>query len=119
MSLDGHDRADGARAEVWNWLTRGRHPVTGLDQRLLADRNAIRNVLGKHWLKSLLLTIGRLGFDYGCLLVELHTASSSQQPSLVLLAYAAVGILALLPITPGGLGIVEASPSSLQEDADR
>jgi uncharacterized membrane protein YbhN (UPF0104 family) len=30
-----------------------------------------------------------------------------------------VGILALLPITPGGLGIVEASPSSLQEDADR
>jgi hypothetical protein len=48
MSLDGHDRADGARAEVWNWLTRGRHPVTGLDQRLLADRNAIRNVLGKH-----------------------------------------------------------------------
>ena len=34
--MDGHDPADGARAEVWNWLTRGRHPVTGLDQRLLA-----------------------------------------------------------------------------------
>jgi uncharacterized protein (TIRG00374 family) len=99
--------------KVWNWLTRGRHPVTGLDQRLLADRNAIRNVLGKHWRKALLLTTGRLGFDYGCLLAALHAANSSPQPSLVLLAYAAAGILALLPITPGGLGIVEASLSSL------
>jgi uncharacterized protein (TIRG00374 family) len=32
---------------------------------------------------------------------------------LVLLAYAAAGILALVPITPGGLGIVEASLSGL------
>jgi uncharacterized protein (TIRG00374 family) len=99
--------------KVWNWLTRGRHPVTGLDQRLLADRNAIRTVLGEHWRKALLLTTGRLGFDYGCLLAALHAANSSPQPSLVLLAYAAADILALLPITPGGLGIVEASLSSL------
>jgi uncharacterized protein (TIRG00374 family) len=99
--------------KAWNWLTRGRHPVTGLDQRLLADRNAVRTVLGEHWRKALLLTTGRLGFDYGCLLAALHAASSSPQPSLVLLAYAAADILALLPITPGGLGIVEASLSSL------
>jgi uncharacterized protein (TIRG00374 family) len=31
----------------------------------------------------------------------------------VLLAFAAAGILALVPITPGGLGIVEASLSGL------
>jgi hypothetical protein len=93
--------------KVWNWLTRGRHPVTGLDQRLLADRDAIRTVLGEHWRKALLLTTGRLAFDYGCLLAALHAASSSPQPALVLLAYAAAGILALIPITPGGLGIVE------------
>jgi uncharacterized protein (TIRG00374 family) len=31
----------------------------------------------------------------------------------VLLAYAAAGILALIPITPGGLGVVEASLSGL------
>jgi uncharacterized protein (TIRG00374 family) len=99
--------------KVWNRLTRGRHPVTGLDQRLLADRDAIRTVLGEHWRKALLLTTGRLGFDYGCLLAALHAANSSPQPSLVLLAYAAAGILAFLPITPGGLGIVEAGLSSL------
>jgi uncharacterized protein (TIRG00374 family) len=99
--------------KVWNWLTRGRHPVTGLDQRLLADRDAIRTVLGEHWRKALLLTTGRLAFDYGCLLAALHATTSSPQPALALLAYAAAGILALLPITPGGLGIVEAGLSSL------
>ncbi len=102
-----------AAQKAWNWLTRGRRPVTGLDQRLLADRNAIRVVLGEHWRKGLLLTTGRLGLDYGCLLAVLHAASSSPQPSLVLLAYAAAGILAFLPFTPGGLGIVEAGMSSL------
>jgi uncharacterized protein (TIRG00374 family) len=99
--------------KAWNWLTRGRHPVTGLDQRLLADRDAIRTVLGEHWRKALLLTTGRLAFDYGCLLAALQAATSSPQPALVLLAYAAAGILALIPITPGGLGIVEAGLSSL------
>ena len=99
--------------KAWNWLTRGRRHVTGLDQRLLANRDALRTVLGKHWRKALLLTTGRLGFDYACLLAALHAARSSPQPSLVLLAYSAAGILALLPITPGGLGIVEASLTSL------
>jgi uncharacterized protein (TIRG00374 family) len=99
--------------KAWNWLTRGRHPVTGLDQRLLADRDAIRTALGEHWRKALLLTTGRLAFDYGCLLAALQAASSSPQPALVLLAYAAAGVLALIPITPGGLGIVEAGLSSL------
>lgn len=99
--------------KVWNWLTRGRHPVSDLDQRLLDDRNDIRTTLGVHWRKALLMTTGRLAFDYGCLLAVLHATNASPQPSLVLLAYAASGVLALLAITPGGLGIVEASLSSL------
>jgi uncharacterized protein (TIRG00374 family) len=102
-----------AGQKAWNWATRGRHPITGLDQRLLADRDAIRTVLGEHWRKALLLSTGRLAFDYGCLLAALHATGSSPQPSLVLLAYAAAGILAFLPLTPGGLGVVEAGLSSL------
>jgi uncharacterized protein (TIRG00374 family) len=35
------------------------------------------------------------------------------RPSLVLLAYSTAGIIALFPVTPGGLGIVEASLSGL------
>ena len=102
-----------AAQSLWNRVTRGRRPVTGLDQRLLAERDTIRAVLGSNWRQAALLTAGRLGFDYGCLLAALRATGASPQPSLVLLAYAAAGIVALFPLTPGGLGIVEASLSGL------
>ena len=98
---------------AWNHLTRGRRPVTGLDTRLLAERDTIRTVLGRKWRQAILLTTGRLGFDYGCLLAALRATGAGPRPSLVLLAYSAAGIIALLPLTPGGLGIVEASLSGL------
>src|SRR5215469_6246457 len=103
-----------AAQSVWNRITRGhRQPVTSLDKRLLAERDTIRAVLGKNWRQAAVLTAGRLGFDYGCLLAALRATGASPQPSLVLLAYAAAGIVALFPVTPGGLGIVEASLSGL------
>jgi len=102
-----------AAQSVWNRLTRGRRPVTGLDQRLLTERDTIRTVLGRNWWQAVLLTAGRLGFDYGCLLAALRATGAGPRPSLVLLAYSAAGIIALFPLTPGGLGIVEASLSGL------
>ena len=98
---------------LWNSLP-GRHTkITGLDRRLLRQRDDIRTTLGHDWLRALVLTVGRLGFDYGCLLCALRATGSRPRPSLVLLAYAAAGVVALVPITPGGLGIVEASLSGL------
>jgi uncharacterized membrane protein YbhN (UPF0104 family) len=94
-------------------FARRRRPVTGLDQRFLADRDSVREVLGLHWRQALLLTTGRIGFDFGCLLFALRATSAHPQPSLALLAYAAAEIVALIPLTPGGLGIVEASLASL------
>jgi len=35
------------------------------------------------------------------------------RPSLILLAYAVAGVIGLVPVTPGGLGIVEASLTGL------
>ena len=103
-----------AAQRLRNRVTRGRRPpVTGWDEWLLAERDTIRDVLGRDWWRAVLLTAGRLGFDYGCLLAALRATGASPQPSLVLLAYSAAGILALLPLTPGGLGIVEASLSGL------
>ena len=103
-----------AAQSIRNWVTRGRRPpMTGLDQRLLTERDTIRTVLGKKWWQAVLLTAGRLGFDYGCLLGALRATGAAPRPSLVLLAYAAAGIVALFPVTPGGLGIVEASLSGL------
>ena len=70
-------------------------------------------VLDRKWRQAVLLTAGRLGFDLGCLLAALRATGADPRPSLVLLAYAAANIVALLPFTPGGLGLVEASLSGL------
>ena len=91
-----------AAQSPWNKVTRGRRPVTGLDQRLLAERDTIRAMLGRKWRQAIVLTAGRLGFDYGCLLAALRATGASPRPFLVLLAYSAAGILALLAVTPGG-----------------
>ena len=103
------------RALQWLWnKTFGRHnKITGLDRRLLSERDAIRSALGRSWYRAVLLIGGRLGFDYACLLSALRATGSDPNPALVLLAYAAAQIIALVPITPGGLGIVEASLSGL------
>ena len=103
------------RALQWLWnKSWGRHnKTTGLDRRLLSQRDQIRSVLGTNWRRAVLLVGGRLGFDFLCLLCALRATGSDPNPSLVLLAYAAAQIIALVPITPGGLGIVEASLSGL------
>jgi uncharacterized membrane protein YbhN (UPF0104 family) len=98
---------------LWNGFPGRRTKITGLDRRLLQQRDDIRSTLGQDWLRAVVLTAGRLGFDYGCLLCALRATGTRPRPSLALLAYAAAGIVALVPITPGGLGIVEASLSGL------
>jgi uncharacterized protein (TIRG00374 family) len=107
--------AAGRAAEsLANRITRGRRPpLTGLDTRLLTDRDTIKSVLDKKWWQAVLLTTGRLGFDFCCLLAALRATGTHPRPSLVLLAYAAANIIALVPITPGGLGLVEASLGGL------
>jgi uncharacterized protein (TIRG00374 family) len=98
---------------IWNHLPGHPAKITGLDRRLLAQRDDIRSTLGRHWVQAVLLSGGRLGCDYLCLLAVLRATGAHPRPSLVLLAYSAVGIVALVPLTPGGLGIVEASLAGL------
>jgi uncharacterized protein (TIRG00374 family) len=98
---------------VWNKVRRHHAPLKGLDDRLLTQRDQIRGALGREWKKVFLLVIGRLGFDFLCLLGALRATGSQPHPWLVLLAYSAAGVIALIPATPGGLGIVEASLAGL------
>jgi len=98
---------------LWNRIRRHRPPLTGFPERLLRDRNAVRSALGASWQRAVLLCTARLGFDFGCLLAVLWATGSHPRPSLVLLAYAVTGVIGLLPFTPGGLGIVEASMSGM------
>ena len=96
-----------------NRMKRKSAPMTGLPDRLVFERNRIRRVLGRRWKAALLLSTGRLAFDFGTLLACVRATGVKPNPSLILLAYAVAGLLALIPITPGGLGIVEAGLSAL------
>jgi uncharacterized protein (TIRG00374 family) len=88
-------------------------PLAGLDETLLSQRDEIRAVLGKRWWQALLLSAGRLAFDYLCLLAALRATGSPPRPSLILVAYAVAGVVGMIPVTPGGLGLVEASLTGL------
>jgi uncharacterized protein (TIRG00374 family) len=102
-----------AGQRVANWVRRKRPPVEGLDETLLSQRDDIRAALGRQWWQALLLSAGRLAFDYLCLLMALRATGSRPRPSLILVAYAVAGIIAMIPVTPGGLGLVEASLTGL------
>lgn len=86
-----------------------RPSLTGLPERLVAQRDATRAALGQQWVRALLYTVGRVALDFGCLLAMLAAVRTGPVPWLVLIAYASTTVLALLPVTPGGLGIVEGS----------
>jgi uncharacterized protein (TIRG00374 family) len=87
---------------------RKKEPRKGLPQRLLAERDVVRHVLGERWWQAALFASGRWLFDYMALLAALTAVGANPRPSLVLLAYCAAQGLGTLPLTPGGLGFVEA-----------
>ncbi|HEY1651680.1 MAG TPA: YbhN family protein [Acidimicrobiales bacterium] len=114
LALDGPMRWAGRVIQaVRNRWRRKDEPMTDLPERLVRERDRIRQVLGARWKAATLLSSGRLFLDFGCLLAAIRATGARPNPSLVLLAYAVAGLLALIPITPGGLGIVEAGLSGL------
>ena len=98
---------------VRNRLRRGSEPLRHLPDRLLRERDRIVGTLGPRWKRALAATSGRWAFDYATLLAALAAVGSQPRPSLVLLAFCAAQILAQIPITPGGLGFVEAGLTAM------
>jgi len=98
--------------DVIQWLlnatVKRRHHVEGLAKTLLADRDAVKATLGGRWKVAALAAVGNAGFDYVALLCALRSVGAEPRPSLVLVAYIAAELLALVPFTPGGFGFVEA-----------
>jgi uncharacterized protein (TIRG00374 family) len=93
---------------------RPHHPPRGdLSERLLAQRDVLREDLGRHWWEAVLSISGRVGFDFASLLAALRATGARPNAAIVLVAYAATAVVALVPLTPGGLGIVEASLGGL------
>jgi hypothetical protein len=83
-------------------------PRHGLPDRLLQERDEIRRTLGARWIGAVLNAIGRWFFEYLVLLVTLYGIGATPDIWLVLLAFVAASLLAMIPFSPGGLGFVEA-----------
>jgi len=93
---------------VANATVRRKRHVTGLTDRLLAERDIVRTTFGRRWQAAVLAAAGKSIFDYLALIACLRAVGAEPNPSLVLLAYVAACLLGMLPFTPSGLGFVEA-----------
>ncbi|MDH3227919.1 MAG: flippase-like domain-containing protein [Thermoleophilia bacterium] len=85
-----------------------RTPRSATAKMLLAERDALRGGLDTRWTRAVVFAVSRALFDYLTLIVAIAAFGVEARPSLVLLAFAAAALLALIPLTPGGLGFVEA-----------
>ena len=114
MALDGPLRWLGRTIQrVRNRVRRRSEPLHQLPDRLLNERNRIISALGPRWKRALVATVGRWSFDYATLLAALLAVGDHARPGLVLLAFCAAQLLAQIPVTPGGLGFVEAGLTAM------
>jgi uncharacterized protein (TIRG00374 family) len=98
----------GAVQSVLNAVVRRRHPITDLPERMVEERNLIRRRLGGQRVAAVLVAVGNVAFDYLALLAALAAVGARPDPGLVLLAFVTAKLLGTIPLTPGGLGFVEA-----------
>jgi len=98
-------------ATTWSMAARvARRPLDRdeLTQQLLEHRAVVRRQLGRRWAAAVCFGVGKWLLEYVTLLLALKAVGAEPRPSLVLLAYTASAVLSMIPITPGGLGFVEA-----------
>jgi uncharacterized membrane protein YbhN (UPF0104 family) len=75
---------------------------------VIARRNEMTRALGPRWRVALGSAAANWLLDYMALVAALYAVGARPRLSLVLLAYTAAAVLTMIPITPGGLGFVEA-----------
>jgi uncharacterized protein (TIRG00374 family) len=103
----------GAVQSIRNRIRRGSEPIRRLPERLRRERDRLLGTLGPQWRQAVVATVGRWAFDYATLLAALAAVGAHPRPSLVLLAFCAAQVLAQIPVTPGGLGFVEAGLTAM------
>ena len=98
------------RLSVWiGSRLRKRHPPPAdLPERLRDQRDLVRRAFGARWWEAVAGAAARWVFDWLTLLTALAAVGQHPRPTLVLLAFCAAQLLAQIPLTPGGLGFVEA-----------
>ena len=105
------------RAVAWvgrTWIRIGRRlrprkpPPADLPERWRDQRDLVRTALGRRWWEAVAGGAGRWLFDWLTLVTALAAVGQHPRPTLILLSFCAAQLLAQVPITPGGLGVVEA-----------
>ncbi|HEY4096048.1 MAG TPA: flippase-like domain-containing protein [Baekduia sp.] len=79
-----------------------------LPDRLVAQRDQVVERLGDRLISAAGAAVGRWLFDLLALVTAVVAVGVHPRFSLVLLAYVAAQLLAQIPLTPGGIGVVEA-----------
>ncbi|MGW7682429.1 lysylphosphatidylglycerol synthase transmembrane domain-containing protein [Kribbella sp. NPDC054772] len=80
---------------------------------LVAQRDRVAAAFEGHWWGAALSAAANRMFDYAALVAALAALHAHARPSMVLLAYVVAQALAMIPITPGGLGFVDAGLTAL------
>jgi uncharacterized protein (TIRG00374 family) len=103
------------------WLARTVHstlqriprcrPPADLAERIVSERDDIRDVVRKHKTMVVLTSVGHALGDYVALYASLLAVGLRPSPAMVLVAFTAANAAGMIPLTPGGLGFVEAGLS--------
>ena len=89
-------------------VSRPFHKDWSVDPRnLVRERNRLIEVIGSRWPQATAASALNWVFDYLVLVAALYAIDADPRLSLVMVAYAAGAVLAMIPITPGGIGFVE------------
>jgi uncharacterized membrane protein YbhN (UPF0104 family) len=80
---------------------------------LVRQRDLMVEGLGARWKRALAAAVANWLLDYFALVAALMAVGVRPRFSLVLLAYGAAAVLGMIPITPGGLGFVEAGLTAM------
>jgi uncharacterized protein (TIRG00374 family) len=94
-------------------LVRPRIAVLTVVNHVVDQRDAVAGAFAGRWGEALAAAAANRMLDYSALVAALYAVGGKARPSMVLLAYVLSLALALVPITPGGLGFVEAGMTSI------
>lgn len=92
-------------AWIYGRINRANPPTA---ESLIEQRDTVVHTLGSRWEQALAAAVGNWMLDYLALVTALYAVGARPKLSLVLLAYGVAAVLTMIPITPGGLGFVEA-----------
>ena len=113
LRWDGFLRRVAELAGALVHLVRHRVEVAAVAERVVAQRDAVADAFAGRWGLALAAAAANRMLDYAALVASLYAVGGRARPSMVLLAYVLSLALALVPLTPGGLGFVEAGLTTI------